>query len=102
MLLNPAILPHALLIPFPLQGHINPMMQLAWKLVSHGFLITFLNSDTNHNHILKANTPNFFFHRIRMIFVPFEFPPMDTLEGIENGIKALTKDMGPSVIHKFI
>ncbi|GLJ48686.1 hypothetical protein SUGI_1026900 [Cryptomeria japonica] len=75
------------------------MMQ---KLVSHGFLLTFLNSDTNHNCILTANTPNSFFDNIRMISVPFEFPPMDTLEGVENGIEALAKDTGPSVIDNVI
>ncbi|GLJ48687.1 hypothetical protein SUGI_1026920 [Cryptomeria japonica] len=94
--------PHALLIPLPAQGHINPMMQLAWKLVSHGFLVTFLNSDSTHNRILKANTLNSFFDNIRMISVPFEFPPLDSLEGIENRIESLIKGMGPSVIDKVI
>ncbi|XP_059068412.1 linamarin synthase 1-like [Cryptomeria japonica] len=37
-----------------------------------------------------------------MISVPFEFPPMDTLEGVENGIEALAKDTGPSVIDNVI
>ncbi|GLJ48681.1 hypothetical protein SUGI_1026850 [Cryptomeria japonica] len=85
--------PHALLIPLPALGHVNPMMQL----VSNGFLITFLNIDINHNRILKANTLNSFFDNIRMISVPFEFLPMDTLEGIENGIEALMKDMGATL-----
>ncbi|GLJ48689.1 hypothetical protein SUGI_1026940 [Cryptomeria japonica] len=92
--------PHALLIPLPAQGYVNPMMQLAWKLVSHGFFVTFLNSDSNHNRIL---TPNSFFDNIRMISVPVEIPPIDTLKGInENGIEALAKDMGPSVIDRVI
>ncbi|XP_059071610.1 anthocyanidin 3-O-glucosyltransferase 7-like isoform X2 [Cryptomeria japonica] len=94
--------PHALLIPLPAQGHINPMMQLAWKLVSHGFLITFLNSDSTHNRIHKANTLNSFFDNIRMISAPFEFPPLDSLEGIENRIESLIKGLGPSVIDKVI
>ncbi|XP_059071588.1 linamarin synthase 2-like [Cryptomeria japonica] len=96
------MVPHALLVAFPLQGHINPMMQLAWKLISHEFLVTFLNSDSNHNRILKANTPNSLHDNIRMISVPFEFPVMDTLEGIANGMEALGKDMGPSVIDRVV
>ncbi|GLJ48683.1 hypothetical protein SUGI_1026870 [Cryptomeria japonica] len=96
------MLPHALLIPFPAQGHINPMMQLAWKLVSHGFLITFLNSHINLNRILEANTLNYLYDNIRMISVPFEFPAMDTEESIANGMEALEKGMGPSVIDSVI
>ncbi|GLJ57837.1 hypothetical protein SUGI_1381050 [Cryptomeria japonica] len=96
------MVPHALLIPFPAQGHINPMMQLAWKLVSHGFLLTFLNSDSSHNSILKANAPNSLHDNIQMISVPFEFPVMDTLEGIGNGMDAVEKCMGPSVIDRVI
>ncbi|GLJ48507.1 hypothetical protein SUGI_1023640 [Cryptomeria japonica] len=49
---------HALLIPLRYQGHINPMMQLAWKLVSDGFLVTFFNTDFNHNRIMQAKTRN--------------------------------------------
>ncbi|XP_059071585.1 UDP-glycosyltransferase 83A1-like [Cryptomeria japonica] len=37
-----------------------------------------------------------------MISVPFEFPPMDTLEGVENGIEALAKDTGPSEFQRKI
>ncbi|GLJ48527.1 hypothetical protein SUGI_1023840 [Cryptomeria japonica] len=47
--------PHALVVPFPLAGHINPMMQLAEKLVSDGFLVTFVNTEDNHSRITEAN-----------------------------------------------
>ncbi|GLJ57852.1 hypothetical protein SUGI_1421000 [Cryptomeria japonica] len=94
--------PHALLVPFPAQGHINPMMQLAWKLVSHGFLVTFLNSDSNHNRMLKANTLNSLRDNIRMISVPFQFPAMDTPERLANAMELLEKGMGPSVIDQVV
>ncbi|GLJ48685.1 hypothetical protein SUGI_1026890 [Cryptomeria japonica] len=94
--------PHALLVPFPAQGHINPMMQLAWKLVSHGFLVTFLNSDSNHNRMLKANTLNSLRDNIRMISVPFQFPAMDTPERLANTMELLEKGMGPSVIDQVV
>ncbi|GLJ48473.1 hypothetical protein SUGI_1023210 [Cryptomeria japonica] len=47
--------PHAVLVPFPAQGHINPMMQLANKLVEQGFVITFVSTDYNYSRIAKAN-----------------------------------------------
>ncbi|GLJ48523.1 hypothetical protein SUGI_1023800 [Cryptomeria japonica] len=45
---------HALVVPFPLQGHINPMLYFAHKYVSHGFLVTFVHSEHNHSRIMEA------------------------------------------------
>lgn len=47
--------PHAVLVPFPAQGHINPMMQLAKMLVEQGFIISFVNNDYNYSRIAQAN-----------------------------------------------
>ncbi|GLJ48476.1 hypothetical protein SUGI_1023270 [Cryptomeria japonica] len=47
--------PHAVLVPFPAQGHINPMMRLANKLVEQGFVISFVNTDYNYFRIAQAN-----------------------------------------------
>lgn len=50
--------PHAVVIPFPAQGHIAPMMHLSVKLALEGFIITFVN--TQHNHaIMKHLQPSF-------------------------------------------
>ncbi|RWR87779.1 7-deoxyloganetin glucosyltransferase-like protein [Cinnamomum micranthum f. kanehirae] len=46
--------PHVVCIPFPAQGHINPMMQLAKLLHSRGFSITFVNTDFSHKLLLKS------------------------------------------------
>ncbi|CAN7009041.1 unnamed protein product [Brassica oleracea var. botrytis] len=46
--------PHAMMIPFPLQGHVIPFVHLAIKLASHGFTITFVNTDSIHHHISTA------------------------------------------------
>ncbi|KAI9082434.1 hypothetical protein K1719_035577 [Acacia pycnantha] len=45
---------HVLVLPFPAQGHINPLMDLSRELVKHGIKITFVNSDSNHKQIMKA------------------------------------------------
>ncbi|GLT50899.1 hypothetical protein SLA2020_243540 [Shorea laevis] len=46
--------PHAVFIPYPAQGHINPMLKLA-KLLYHGrFHITFVNTEFNHKRLLKS------------------------------------------------
>ncbi|RDX58620.1 UDP-glycosyltransferase 85A5, partial [Mucuna pruriens] len=45
--------PHVLALPFPAEGHIKPMLNLA-KLLSHkGHRITFVNTHHNHNRLLQ-------------------------------------------------
>ncbi|CAJ2665761.1 unnamed protein product [Trifolium pratense] len=49
-----SIKPHAVLIPYPLQGHINPMFKLTKLLHLRGFYITFVNTEYNHKRLLKS------------------------------------------------
>uniref|UniRef100_M1CSP1 Glycosyltransferase n=1 Tax=Solanum tuberosum TaxID=4113 RepID=M1CSP1_SOLTU len=48
--------PHAVLVPLPLQGHITPFTHLAMKLASKGFTITFVNTESTHQQIAKAQS----------------------------------------------
>ncbi|KAK9037746.1 hypothetical protein V6N11_022648 [Hibiscus sabdariffa] len=71
--------PHAVCLPFPAQGHINPMMQLAKLLHSRGFHITFVHSEFNHRRLIRSRgeeavkgLPDFQFETI-----PDGLPPSD-------------------------
>ncbi|XP_030496312.2 linamarin synthase 2-like [Cannabis sativa] len=46
--------PHAVCVPFPAQGHVNPMMQLAKLLHSRGFHITYVNTEFNHRRLIRS------------------------------------------------
>ncbi|KAL4184302.1 hypothetical protein AMTRI_Chr10g224900 [Amborella trichopoda] len=46
--------PHALVISYPAQGHIIPMMEFSRRMVEHGFAVTFVNTDYFHKRILEA------------------------------------------------
>ncbi|KAE8665724.1 7-deoxyloganetin glucosyltransferase [Hibiscus syriacus] len=46
--------PHVVCIPFPAQGHVNPMMQLAKLIHSRGFHITFVNTEFNHRRLVRS------------------------------------------------
>lgn len=50
------------LFPVPLQGHVNPMLQLAQILHLNGFSITVIH--TNFNSPDASNYPHFTFHPI--------------------------------------
>jgi hypothetical protein len=50
--------PHAVLFPYPIQGHINPMMHLTRKLLADDFFVTFINTDYNHRRMFSSANKN--------------------------------------------
>ncbi|CAA3029846.1 7-deoxyloganetin glucosyltransferase-like [Olea europaea subsp. europaea] len=50
--------PHAVLVPYPSQGHVTPMMRLAKLLHSRGFYITFVNTEYNHSRLIRSKGPD--------------------------------------------
>jgi hypothetical protein len=46
--------PHAVVVPHPSSGNINPALQLAKLLHRHGFCITFVNSEDKHRRVLAT------------------------------------------------
>ncbi|KAJ4838042.1 hypothetical protein Tsubulata_049518 [Turnera subulata] len=76
--------PHAVCVPYPTQGHVKPMMQLARLLHSRGFHITIVNTENNHRRILRSagpdsvkGLPDFQFKTI-----PDGLPPSDEAQDI--------------------
>ncbi|XP_011094735.1 UDP-glycosyltransferase 86A1-like [Sesamum indicum] len=47
--------PHAIMISVPYQGHINPFVNLALKIASKGFSITFVHFEFVHHRLSKAH-----------------------------------------------
>ncbi|KAG0577784.1 hypothetical protein KC19_5G181600 [Ceratodon purpureus] len=47
---------HAVIVPFPAQGHVTPALQLAKKLVGLGFRITFVNTIHIHERMMKSRS----------------------------------------------
>ncbi|KAK4803949.1 hypothetical protein SAY86_003766 [Trapa natans] len=72
--------PHAVCIPYPAQGHINPMLKLAKLLHHKGFHITFVNSEFNHRRLLRSHGPDALdgFPSFRFETIPDGLPPSDT------------------------
>ncbi|KAK6147044.1 hypothetical protein DH2020_017956 [Rehmannia glutinosa] len=46
---------HAIIFPLPYQGHINPLVNLALKIASKGFAVTFVHLEFVHRKLSKAH-----------------------------------------------
>ncbi|EYU18465.1 hypothetical protein MIMGU_mgv1a006002mg [Erythranthe guttata] len=76
--------PHAVCVPFPAQGHINPMLKLSNLLHTRGFFVTFVNTDYNHRRLLKsgggpAGLPDF-----RFATIPDGLPPSESEDSTQD------------------
>ncbi|KAJ4701356.1 Glycosyltransferase [Melia azedarach] len=71
--------PHAVCVPFPAQGHVNPMLKVAKILHHKGFHITFVNSEFNHKRLLKSRGPDSLngLPSFRFETIPDGLPPTD-------------------------
>ncbi|KAJ0734212.1 putative 7-deoxyloganetin glucosyltransferase [Helianthus annuus] len=71
--------PHAIFIPYPAQGHINPMMKLAKLLHLKGFHISFVNTHFNHKRLLRSQGPSALdgLPDFRFYSIPDGLPPSD-------------------------
>lgn len=60
--------PHVVILPFPAQGHIKPMLMLAELLSRAGFTITFVNTEQSHRRLdgaaFRRRWPGINFHSI--------------------------------------
>ncbi|CAN6315210.1 unnamed protein product [Urochloa humidicola] len=45
---------HVLVLPMPCQGHVTPLMELSHRLVDHGFEVTFVNTEVDHELVVAA------------------------------------------------
>ncbi|KAF7803734.1 7-deoxyloganetin glucosyltransferase-like [Senna tora] len=71
--------PHAVLVPYPAQGHMNPMMKLAKVLHSKGFHITYVISEFNQKRLLRSRGPHALqgLPDFRYETIPDGLPPSD-------------------------
>uniref|UniRef100_A0ACD5X0B7 Uncharacterized protein n=1 Tax=Avena sativa TaxID=4498 RepID=A0ACD5X0B7_AVESA len=48
--------PHALILPYPAQGHVIPFMKLAHRFLDRGFHVTFVNTEFTHDRVMMTAT----------------------------------------------
>lgn len=91
--------PHLLLFPYPAQGHIMPLMELAQTLAAaHGLNITFINTQTNHRLITAAHIHQDgaagFSHGIRLVSIPnFDYKSKPIHEQVQPILEKLINEL---------
>ncbi|XP_057970622.1 7-deoxyloganetin glucosyltransferase-like [Malania oleifera] len=76
---TPSNKPHAVMVPYPAQGHVNPLMQFAKLLHARGFHITFVNTEFNHRRLIRSKGPEAVegLPDFRFDTIPDGLPPSD-------------------------
>jgi len=95
--------PHAVLTPYPLQGHINAMLKLAKLLHLRGFHITFVNTEYNHKRLLKSKGSNAFdgFTDFTFETIPDGVTPMEGDGDVSQDLRALCRSIIENFHHFF-
>ncbi|XP_010542772.1 PREDICTED: UDP-glycosyltransferase 74D1 [Tarenaya hassleriana] len=71
--------PHVLVLPFPIQGHINPLLQFSKRLISKNVAVTLLTTSSTHTTILRRASSSL----SGRASLPLAFVPLD--DGFEEG-----------------
>ncbi|GLJ08782.1 hypothetical protein SUGI_0095860 [Cryptomeria japonica] len=92
---------HAVIVPFPAQGTINPLINLAQLLSSRGVFITFVNMDWSHKCMSKAahndDEPTF-----KFLTIPDGLPPdHGRLANLAEYVIAM-ENLGPVLEHHLL
>lgn len=75
--------PHVLVVPFPAQGHVAPLMKLSHKIADHGIKVTFVNTEFIHARIVAGiRDENGGESLIRLVSIPDGLDPGDDRKGV--------------------
>uniref|UniRef100_A0A7N0ZSR1 Glycosyltransferase n=1 Tax=Kalanchoe fedtschenkoi TaxID=63787 RepID=A0A7N0ZSR1_KALFE len=78
--------PHAVCIPYPAQGHVNPMLKLAKLLHRKGFHITFVLTHYNANRLRRSRGPDALSGLPSFVFdfIPDGLPPAESEDATQD------------------
>uniref|UniRef100_A0A0D9VL87 Glycosyltransferase n=1 Tax=Leersia perrieri TaxID=77586 RepID=A0A0D9VL87_9ORYZ len=97
--------PHAVCLPYPAQGHITPMLNVAKLLHARGFDVTFVNTEYNHarlvrTHAAAAVSGDVVVPGFRFATIPDGLPPSDD-DDVTQDIPSLCRSTKESCLGPF-
>ncbi|KAL2329882.1 hypothetical protein Fmac_017463 [Flemingia macrophylla] len=95
-------IPHFLCIPYPVQGHVNPLVQFSLALAKHGCKVTFLHTEFSlkrDNTAASAN--NFEGSQMKVVTLPDGLGPEDDRSDMAKVILSIKNTM-PARLPKLI
>ncbi|XP_071702208.1 UDP-glycosyltransferase 83A1-like [Rutidosis leptorrhynchoides] len=94
--------PHVVVMPYPAQGHVIPMIELAQCLVKQGVKVTFINTEVTHKQITSTwLEKDGFGELMHMVCLPDGLEPWEDRADICKLTWSMLKTM-PSTLEKLI
>lgn len=91
--------PHFLVVPYPILGHMNPLLQFSQVLANHGCKITFLITEFNQKR-MKSEIDHLG-AQIKLVTLPHGLDPEDDRSDQPKVILSLRNTM-PTKLHRLI
>ncbi|XP_052111681.1 UDP-glycosyltransferase 83A1 [Arachis duranensis] len=90
--------PTVLALPWPAQGHVNPLMTFSQKLADHGCNIIFVNTEFIHEKVVSSINGS---SSIKLMSIPDGLEPEDDRRNIGELCLSMLRTM-PSMLEKLI
>ncbi|TKY65103.1 UDP-glycosyltransferase 83A1 [Spatholobus suberectus] len=94
-------IPHFLCIPFPVQGHVNPLMQLSLLLAKHGCKVTFVHTEFSHKRANTAGSDDHEGSQMKLVTLPDGLGPEDDRSDVTKVLLSIKSTM-PARLPKLI
>ncbi|KAL2335446.1 hypothetical protein Fmac_016659 [Flemingia macrophylla] len=97
-------MPTVLVLPYPAQGHVNPMVILSEKLVEHGCKVVFVNTEISHKRVMSSmmeQQHSLDESKIKLVSIPDGLGPDDDRHDFGKACDAILATM-PTSLEKLI
>jgi len=95
--------PHFLVLPYPVQGHVNPLMQFSEAVIKHGCKITFVNTEFIHKQANNSGEAldNLKEQGMRFVTIPDGLDPEDDRSDHQKVLVSIKTNM-PALLPKLV